>query len=154
MLNGLLGWPGADVQPSASLDDTEAADLLAPFQSVRTRTEALCEPLAIDDYGIQPMDDASPPKWHLAHTTWFFETFLLLPYLRNYRPFHPQFEYLFNSYYDTVGEQYPRPKRGLMSRPTLNEVLAYRAHVNANMEKLLTSVATDLLGQVRPRASF
>lgn len=146
MLRGLLGWSGTDVQASASpddTDDTEAADLLASFQCVRTRTEALCEPLAIDDYGIQPMDDASPPKWHLAHTTWFFETFLLVPHLRNYRPFHPQFEYLFNSYYDTVGEQYPRPRRGAMSRPTLNEVLAYRAHVNANMEKLLTSVATQ-----------
>lgn len=122
---------------TASRDDSETAGLLSSFRSVRARTQGLCEPLAVDDYGIQPMEDASPPKWHLAHTTWFFETFLLSPYLPDYRPFHPRFEYLFNSYYNTIGEQYPRPRRGLLSRPTLEEVLRYRQHVDAAMEKLL-----------------
>ena len=83
------------------------------------------------------MDDASPPKWHLAHTTWFFETFLLKPFATGYQPFHPQFEYLFNSYYNGVGAQYPRPRRGLMSRPTVAEVLDYRRHVDEAMADLL-----------------
>ncbi|MEJ2130412.1 MAG: ergothioneine biosynthesis protein EgtB, partial [Gammaproteobacteria bacterium] len=134
---------GSVLEASASTDEYEATNLFSAFQCVRARTEALCEPLAVDDYGVQPMDDASPPKWHLAHTTWFFETFLLKPYLREYRTFHPRFEYLFNSYYNAVGEQYPRPKRGLMSRPTLSEVMNYRAHVDASMEKLLTSDRGD-----------
>ena len=127
------------MQASASRDDSDGADLLSSFSAVRARTQALCEPLAVDDYGIQPMVDASPPKWHLAHTTWFFETFLLRPYLSDYRTFHPRFEYLFNSYYNAVGKAYPRPRRGLLSRPTLVEVLSYRRHVNESMEKLLAS---------------
>jgi len=96
----------------------------------------LCEPLAIEDYGVQPMPDASPPKWHLAHTTWFFETFLLKPYLPAYRPFNADFEFLFNSYYNGVGKQFPRGERGNLSRPTVAEVRDYRAHVDAAMETL------------------
>jgi ergothioneine biosynthesis protein EgtB len=83
------------------------------------------------------MADASPPKWHLAHTTWFFETFLLKPCARAYRPFDERFEYLFNSYYNAVGEQFPRAERGRLSRPTLADVLRYRAHVDAAMARLL-----------------
>ncbi len=83
------------------------------------------------------MDDASPPKWHLAHTTWFFETFLLKPFVTGYQPFHPRFEYLFNSYYNGVGAQYPRPRRGLLSRPTVADVLDYRRHVDEAMADLL-----------------
>jgi hypothetical protein len=100
-------------------------------------SEALCQPLVADDFGLQAMPDASPPKWHLAHTTWFFETFLLKPFLSGYRPFHPQFEYLFNSYYEQVGAQFPRPQRGLLSRPTIDEVYRYRVQVDAAMEALL-----------------
>ena len=83
------------------------------------------------------MDDASPPKWHLAHTSWFFETFLLKPFQPGYEPFHPAYEHLFNSYYNGVGQPFPRPRRGHLSRPTVAEVLAYRRHVDAAMLELL-----------------
>jgi len=86
---------------------------------------------------VQPMDDASPPKWHLAHTTWFFETFLLKPFAAGYRPFDERYEYLFNSYYNGVGEPYPRPRRGMLSRPTVAEVYDYRRHVDEAMAPLL-----------------
>ena len=103
--------------------DAEQRQALAPrYVAVRRATEELCRPLATEDYGLQAMADASPPKWHLAHTTWFFETFLLKPFLHSYSVFHPRFEYLFNSYYQTIGAQFPRPERGLLSRPTVAEV--------------------------------
>lgn len=107
------------------------------YTDVRTRSAALCWPLSVDDHGVQPMEEASPPKWHLAHTTWFFETFLLGPFVSDYAPYHRAFERLFNSYYDGVGEQHPRGRRGALSRPTLAEVHAYRAHVDAGMAPLL-----------------
>jgi len=113
------------------------------YDRVRRRSVALCEPLAIEDYGVQPIVDASPPKWHLAHTTWFFETFLLKPFVAGYRPFNPAFEYLFNSYYEGVGQPYPRPERGALSRPTVAEVLDYRAHVDEAMHALLGEDAED-----------
>ncbi|TVP67681.1 MAG: ergothioneine biosynthesis protein EgtB [Leptolyngbya sp. LCM1.Bin17] len=114
-----------------------AAKLCAQYQAVRGLSETLCQPLAIEDYGIQAMADVSPPKWHLAHTTWFFETFLLLPYLPAYQAFHPTYNYLFNSYYEAVGERHPRPQRGLLSRPTVAQVYQYRAHVDQAMGALL-----------------
>lgn len=111
--------------------------LTEAYWAVRADSEALCSPLAIEDYGIQAMPDASPPKWHLAHTTWFFENFILIPYVRDYRVFHPRFGFLFNSYYETVGSFFPRPQRGLLARPTVEEVYRYRAHVDAAMGELL-----------------
>lgn len=113
------------------------ADLIAQHQAVRHLSAALCQPLEIEDYGVQAMADVSPPKWHLAHTTWFFETFLLRPYLEGYAEFHPGYGYLFNSYYEAVGDRHPRPQRGLLSRPTVAEVYQYRAHVDRAMERLL-----------------
>ncbi len=107
------------------------------YRAVRTQSEALCEPLVTEDYGVQSMPDVSPAKWHLAHTSWFFETFVLQPMLTEYRPFHPQFGYLFNSYYNAVGAQYPRGERGLLSRPTVAEVFDYRRHVDEHMTGLL-----------------
>jgi ergothioneine biosynthesis protein EgtB len=108
------------------------------YQRVRSLTEQLCEPLAIEDYGLQTAVEASPPKWHLAHVSWFFETFLLVPFLPGYRTFHPRFDFLFNSYYEQLGTGYwPRPQRGLLSRPTVAEVYAYRRHVDEGMESLL-----------------
>ena len=111
----------------------------AAYLRVRGQSMALCEPLELDDYGVQAIVEASPPKWHLAHTTWFFETFLLKPLVPGYRPYHPDFEYLFNSYYDAVGEPFPRPDRGTLSRPTVAEVMAYRRHVDEAMHVLLDS---------------
>ena len=119
--------------------------MIERFAEVRAQSLALVAPLEIEDFGVQPMEDASPPKWHLAHTTWFFETFLLKPLLPGYQPFHPQFEVLFNSYYNGVGEQFPRPRRGHLSRPTVAEVLAYRRAVEQAMEKLLAAGDAEVL---------
>ncbi|MEX2488810.1 MAG: ergothioneine biosynthesis protein EgtB [Pseudomonadales bacterium] len=109
------------------------------YLAVRQQSLDICEPLEIEDYLVQPMDDASPPKWHLAHVTWFFETFLLKPFVRGYQVYDDAYEVLFNSYYNGVGEQYPRSKRGLLSRPTLDEVLEYRRHVDEHMLRLIDS---------------
>jgi ergothioneine biosynthesis protein EgtB len=113
------------------------------YQKVRQLSEQICQPLAIEDYGIQSMPDVSPPKWHLAHTTWFFETFLLVPNLPHYQVFHPLFSYLFNSYYEAVGNRHPRSQRGLLSRPTVAEVYQYRAFVDDAMQTLLTTHPLD-----------
>ena len=112
-------------------------DVLSLFRRTRAQSAKLCEPLEVEDYGVQPMDDASPPKWHLAHTTWFFETFVLKPFAANHSPFHPQFEHLFNSYYNGVGTPFPRPSRGFLSRPTVAQVMQYRQHVEACVIDLL-----------------
>lgn len=117
---------------------SEAA-LQAQYKATRDRFIELTRHLEIDDYNAQTMPDVSPAKWHLAHTTWFFETFLLKPFAANYKVFHPQFEYLFNSYYNSVGKQYPRPKRGHMIRPTIDEVLRYRQFVDEIMLQLLSA---------------
>ncbi len=113
--------------------------LVAQFQQVRLQTERLAQPLTAEDCALQSMPDASPVKWHLAHTTWFFETFVLEPSLPGYRVFHPLFRVLFNSYYVAVGPRHPRPERGLLSRPPLQEVLAYRRHVDLHMAQLLAA---------------
>lgn len=111
--------------------------LVQNFQRIRAKTLELCAPLSPEDYIIQSIPDVSPPKWHLAHTTWFFETFLLKEFFPQYREFHPDFNYLFNSYYKGVGKHYPRSKRGLLSRPPLKEILNYREYVDRHMFKLL-----------------
>ncbi len=108
------------------------------YRYVREFSRYLCEPLEIEDFVVQTMPGVSPTKWHLAHTSWFFETFILREGLRGYTPYHPEYHYLFNSYYNTVGRQFPRPERGLLSRPTVEEVFRYRDHVDACMEELLS----------------
>jgi len=113
-----------------------SADLRARYRETRGASLRLAEPLRPEDCVVQSMPDVSPTKWHLAHVTWFFETFLLRPQLDGYRPFHPDFEHLFNSYYNAVGEPYPRSRRGLISRPTVEETRDYRAHVDSAMERL------------------
>ena len=110
------------------------------FRDVRAHTVALADPLSAEDQCIQSMPDASPTKWHLAHTTWFFETVLLAPHLDEYEPFDKRFHYLFNSYYEALGPRHPRPQRGLLTRPTLEEVHDYRAHVDAAVQRLLRQV--------------
>jgi ergothioneine biosynthesis protein EgtB len=106
------------------------------YTQVRSATEALCQGLEIEDYVVQSMPDASPVKWHLAHTSWFFEQFVL-----GGRPFHPEYGRLFNSYYEAVGERWSRPARGLLTRPTVAEVLAYRRHVDGRMQERLDDPA-------------
>ena len=125
----------------ASPKDDQADDLLSHYQQIRQDSEAICAPLEIEDYGIQTMADVSPPKWHLTHTSWFFETFLLTPYLPDYSVFHPDFVRLFNSYYEQVGAFHPRPQRGLLSRPTVADVYRYRKHVDDAMQCLLAQQA-------------
>jgi ergothioneine biosynthesis protein EgtB len=123
------------------VDDREA--LRARYRRVRDLTEALAAPLRPEDQVIQSMADVSPTKWHRGHTTWFFETFLLEPTLTGYDAFDSDFRYLFNSYYETVGPRHPRSQRGLLSRPTVDEVARYRAHVDAAMEKLIDRCDAD-----------
>jgi ergothioneine biosynthesis protein EgtB len=110
---------------------------IAAFRAVRAETERRAAPLSDEDQVIQSMPDASPTKWHRAHTTWFFEQFLLVPHLAGYRPFDERFAYLFNSYYVAAGPRHARPKRGLITRPSAAEVAAYRAHVDAAVERLI-----------------
>jgi ergothioneine biosynthesis protein EgtB len=99
--------------------------------------------MEVEDYVVQSMPDASPVKWHLAHTSWFFEQFILKPSLAGYRVFHPQFEFLFNSYYQTVGPMHQRPDRGMLTRPTVSEVFRYRDHVDQHMQELLHARTDD-----------
>ena len=124
------------------------------YRSVRARSREICRPLAIEDYVIQSMADVSPPKWHLAHVTWFFENFLLLPFLPGYRAFHPEYGYLFNSYYETVGRFFPRLQRGLLSRPTVDEIFRYRDHVDAHMRALLESTPVDVWDEIAARVTL
>lgn len=118
--------------------DAARAALAAHYPQVRRFSEQLCAPLEIEDYGLQTVVEASPPKWHLAHVSWFYETFLLRPFVPNYQVFHPRFEYLFNSYYEQTGSGFwPRHERGLLARPTVAEVYAYRQHIDAAMLRLI-----------------
>lgn len=124
------------------------SDLRARYRDVRALTAELAAPLAPEDMVVQSMPDVSPTKWHLAHTTWFFETFVLAKALPGYEPLDPAYAVLFNSYYNTVGEQFPRPRRGLLSRPTVAEVQAYRAHVDAKMEAAFDAGLDEALAAV------
>src|SRR5262245_19082735 len=121
----------------------QPAELAKSYARTRELSERLCEPLAIEDYVVQSMPDASPTRWHLAHTTWFFETFVLARWEADHRPFHPHYQVLFNSYYNRVGEQFPRPQRGLLTRPTVAEVFEYRHAVDAQMAQLLNRLTGE-----------
>jgi hypothetical protein len=114
-----------------------AAGLQRQYQAVRQQSLRLAEPLSAEDCCAQSMPDASPVKWHLAHTTWFFETFVLAPHERGFAPFDPAFRYLFNSYYNGVGARHPRPQRGLLTRPSLDTVLGWRRDVDRRIARLL-----------------
>src|SRR5258706_1452671 len=112
----------------ASQQTSVTKDLRAFYNDVRSFTEKLCEPLEIEDYIPQPIVDVSPPKWNIAHTTWFFEEMVLKKYARNYKVFDKHFGFLFNSYYESIGQRTQREHRGSLSRPTVKEVFAYRKH--------------------------
>lgn len=134
-------WQTSRVRRPWSIDDP-----LAAYRTVRAGTEALAEPLGPEDQVVQSMPDASPTKWHRAHTTWFFEEFLLAGFVPGYEPVDPSHRYLFNSYYDAVGERQPRAARGLITRPTVGQVADYRAAVDERVESLLAEDAADTDG--------
>lgn len=121
------------------------------YRQVREQTEALCTTLEIEDYCIQAMPDVSPPKWHLAHTTWFFELFILAPYCFQYSMYHRDYAHLFNSYYETAGTFFPRPHRGFLSRPTVVEVYRYRSHVDAALQALLANPPENFFADIFER---
>ena len=107
------------------------------YFKVRERSVEICKPLKIEDYVVQPVVDVSPPKWHLGHTTWFFETFILIPNLDEYKEFNAEYNFVFNSYYETVGARVIRTDRGNLSRPSVEDVYKYRAYVDEAMQTLL-----------------
>lgn len=125
-------WRHADVDPRAS-----PATLASRYHAVRARSQALCAPLCTEDHVPQPSPEVSPPKWHLAHTTWFFEALVLRHARPAQAPYHPSYDHLFNSYYESLGQRVARESRGTLSRPTVAEALSYRAHVDRHMLALL-----------------
>ena len=133
------------VEPEQTAGVPRVSSLTARYRATRGATERIAAPLSAEDCQVQSMPEASPAKWHLAHTTWFFETFVLGPNAPGYEPFHPSFGYLFNSYYNAVGDRLPRPRRGLMTRPSLDETYAYRAAVDRAMAGLHLDAAGESL---------
>ncbi len=125
------------------VDPRNATELIGRFRQTRAFTESMCEPMVTEDYVIQSMPDVSPTKWHLAHTTWFFETFILSNHYPDYKPLNSLYNYLFNSYYNAVGEQFCRPRRGQISRPTVAEVYDYRHYVDARMIELIEMLGDE-----------
>src|SRR5689334_12769034 len=134
----------------AEVAPARAHRLRERYADVRAATAGLAAPLSAEDQMVQSMPDASPTKWHLAHTTWFFETFLLTPHLPGYKPFNPEFKILFNSYYKQLGKHPVRSTRGIFSRPTLADVMQYRQVVDEGMRKLLgMGISLELAGLVQ-----
>jgi ergothioneine biosynthesis protein EgtB len=125
-------------------------NLIAQYRSIRDTTIRLTAPLEIEDFVVQSMPDVSPTKWHLAHTSWFFETFVLKPLEHSYRSPSSIYDFLFNSYYNLIGDRWSRPQRGILTRPTVKEVFTYRAHVDAAMEHLLSRLTDAELISIEP----
>lgn len=119
--------------------ETPALDLVKKYSAIRKHSENICQPLEIEDYVVQPVVDVSPPKWHLGHTTWFFETFILQPNIPDYHVFDPQYNFVFNSYYETIGARVIRTDRGNLSRPSVADVYRYRNYVDQQIEMFLQS---------------
>lgn len=128
--------------PAFAPRDTAAPSLADRFRSTRALTLELAAPLQPEDFSAQSMPDASPAKWHLAHTSWFFEQFVLVPHLPGYRPFDERYSYLFNSYYESVGPRHSRPERGLLTRPTIEEIRGYRTYIDESMERYFARPAS------------
>lgn len=117
--------------------------LLEQYRTVRQASEAICRPLKTEDYVVQPVADVSPPKWHLGHTTWFWETFVLMKYDLAYKVFNPDYNFVFNSYYETIGARVIRTDRGNLSRPSVEDIYSYRKYVDAAMDRLLSCDVSD-----------
>jgi ergothioneine biosynthesis protein EgtB len=140
-----------DISSPAARPSEDARELWSEsFRAIRAETEKRAAQLSPEDQVIQSMADASPTKWHRAHTTWFFEQFLLTPHARSYRPFNDDFAYLFNSYYVAAGPRHARPMRGLVTRPSAAEVAAYRAQVDAAVENLIATADDAALSKIMP----
>jgi ergothioneine biosynthesis protein EgtB len=123
-------------------------DLLEKYMAVRKYSEEICKPLKTEDYVVQPIADVSPPKWHIGHTTWFFETFILKPNMENYIEYDPQYNYVFNSYYETVGARVIRTDRGNLSRPAVEDIYKYRKHIDDAMIKFLQTTPSRELQEI------
>lgn len=137
--------------PSSTLEIHKSPeDFLDRFRRIRRFSEAICQPLVPEDFVIQSMPDVSPTKWHLAHTSWFFETFILRPHLPEYPLYNPKFAYLFNSYYVQAGERHCRARRGLLSRPTVEEVYRYRSHIDEYMITLIERSDRETYSMLAP----
>ncbi len=137
--------------PVNGTDGASAHEWLERFTRVRRASESLCAPLETEDYMVQSMADVSPPRWHLAHVSWFFEAFILAPYLKDYQTPDPAYDFLFNSYYETHGKPFPRHLRGTISRPTVRQVYQFRAHVDQEMARLLSAPPLEHLDEIIDR---
>jgi ergothioneine biosynthesis protein EgtB len=134
--------------------EQKQVSLLDDLVRVRATTASLCDPLSPEDCVVQSAPETSPAKWHLAHTTWFFETFVLQPFMPGYKPFHADFAFLFNSYYESMGAFYPRNDRGLLTRPSFTAVLEYRRHVDERITKLLADTSHPDAKQISARCTL
>jgi len=143
-----LGKVSSQREPGTQRNAVEGVSLVERFGEIRAATESLAMPLSAEDCAVQSMPEASPVKWHLGHTTWFFETFVLQAASPHRKPFDPRFGFLFNSYYNSVGRRQPRPKRGLITRPSLDEVLQYRRRINEEMTEFLSNAVDPELVSV------
>jgi len=132
---------------SNAIEET-SCHLLKQYNEIRSWSELICQSLKTEDYVVQPIVDVSPPKWHLGHTSWFFETFLLKPYLKGYKEFDPNYNYVFNSYYETIGARVIRTDRGNLSRPSVEDVYKYRKHVDDAMNRFLPDTLSDNISNI------
>jgi ergothioneine biosynthesis protein EgtB len=146
--------PRPELRPVTAPPLLDAESLIRQYQDTRAATEMLCQPLAVEDYVVQSMPDCSPTKWHLGHSSWFFETFILSEVEGSYAPLNTAYSYLFNSYYEAVGERYPRPERGLLSRPTVQEVYQYRAYIDRLMTDQVCRANAHELDWLEPRLTL
>lgn len=136
------------VDPVCAMSPRSA--IMRHYSRIRAHSLTLAAPLSAEDQCVQSMPDASPTKWHLAHTTWFFEAIVLGPHSHRYTPYDTRYFYLFNSYYETLGPRHPRPQRGLLTRPTLPEIYAYRQHVDAAMQHFIENCSNDMWANSGP----
>ena len=129
-----------EVEQTLAEISIERREMVARFLQTRQRTEQLCEPLETEDFVVQSMADVSPPKWHLGHTTWFFERLILQQFETGFKQYHPQYYFLFNSYYQSLGDRVERGSRGVLSRPTVAELMTYRGNITARVKELLNAI--------------